>query len=86
MGPKMEKHSLTEKGKLRLLSYIISGKSYLQREFQKTLQSFPQMAKDKVQSLITNQPGESEIASVVGNKLVPLVALWTQKLICFTQD
>ena len=39
MGPKLEKHSLIETGKLGLLLWTISGKSYLQKEFQKTLQT-----------------------------------------------
>ena len=53
----------------------ISGKSYLQKEFQKTLQTLSQVPKDKVQFHITNRPGESGIAGVVGNKLIPLVTL-----------
>ena len=75
MGPKMEKHPLIEKGKLRLLAWTILGKSYLQKEFQRMLQSLSQVPKGKVQSLITNRPGESGIAGAVGNKLIPLVAL-----------
>ena len=75
MGPKLEKHSLIETGKLRLLLWTISGKSYLQKEFQKTLQTLSQVPKDKVQFHITNRPEESGIAGVLGNKLIPLVAL-----------
>ena len=48
MDSKMEKHSLIEKGKLRLLDWTISGKSYLQREFPKMLQSLSQVPKEKV--------------------------------------
>ena len=44
-------------------------------EFQKTLQTLSQVPKDKVQFHITKRPGESGIAGVVGNKLIPLVAL-----------
>ena len=47
MGPKMEKYPLLEKGKLRLLAWETSGKSYLQKEFQK-----------KAVDLITNRSGE----------------------------
>ena len=48
MDSKMENHSLIEKGKLRLLAWTISGKSYLQREFPKMLQSLSQVPKEKV--------------------------------------
>ena len=48
MGPKMENPPLIEKGKLRLLAWIISGKSFLQKEFQRTLQSLLQVPKGKV--------------------------------------
>ena len=48
MGPKMEKHPLIEKGKLRLLAWANSEKSCLPRRFQKRLQSLSQVPKDKV--------------------------------------
>ena len=47
-SPKMEKHPLMEKEKFRFLAWTISGKSYLQREFSKILQSFSQVPKNKV--------------------------------------
>ena len=74
-GQFQKKHPLIEKGKLRLVAWTISGKSYLQKKFQRTLQSLSQVPKGKVQSLITDRPRESGIAGVVGNKLIPLVAL-----------
>lgn len=70
MDSKMEKHSLIEKGKLRLLAWTISGKSYLQREFPKMLQSLSQVPKEKVQPSFTNWPGKTGITTAVGNKLI----------------
>ena len=75
MEPKMEKRPLIEKGKLRILAWKIPEKSYLQSEFKKTLQSLSQVPKEKVQSFITNRPGEIGITGIVGNKFIPLVAL-----------
>ena len=74
MGPNMEKYPLIEKGKLKLLAWKISGKSNLQKELQITMQTLSQVPEDKVQSLISNHPGESGITGVVGNKLIPSVA------------
>lgn len=53
MGPKMEKYSVIEKRNF----LEISGKSYLLKEFQKTLQSLSQVSEDEVQSFITNRLG-----------------------------
>ena len=47
-SPKMEKHPLMEKEKFRFLAWTTSGKSYLQREFSKILQSLSQVPKNKV--------------------------------------
>ena len=73
--PKQGTSSLITKGNLQLLAWIVSGKGYLQKEYQRNLPLLPQMPGDQAQSLITNCPAVSGIASVLGDKLIPLNAL-----------
>ena len=47
MGPKLEKHSLIETGKLRLLLWTISGKSYLQKNFKKRYRPYHRCQKTR---------------------------------------
>ena len=74
-GPNKEPHPLRTKGSLQLLAWIVSGKGYLQKEYQRKLPLLSQMPDDQAQSLITNRPGISGIAGVLGDKLIPLNAL-----------
>ena len=74
-GPNTELHHLITKGDLQLLAWIASGKGYLQKEYQRNLPLLSQMPDDQAHSLITNRPGVSGIAGVLGNKLIPLNAL-----------
>ena len=71
-----ELHFLVEKGSFELLAWTVSSKSYLQKEYQKNLPLLSQMLEDQAQSLITNRPGWSGIAGVVGGKLIQLHVLW----------
>ena len=74
-GPNKELHPLITKGNLQLLAWIVSGKGCLQKEYQRNLPLLLQMPDDQAQSLITNRPGISGIAGVLGDKLIPLNAL-----------
>ena len=74
--PNKELDPLISKGNLQLLAWIVSGKSYLQKEYQRNLPLLPQMRDEQAQSLITNRTGISGIADVLGDKLTPLNALW----------
>ena len=56
--------------------FIVSGKSYLHMEYQRNLPLLSQMPDDQAQPLITNSPGVSGIAGVLGDKLIPSNALW----------
>ena len=47
MGPKMEKHPLIEKGKLRLLAWANSEKSCLPRRFQKSCRAYHKCQKTR---------------------------------------
>ena len=74
IGPKTKNHQLIRKQNLQLLA--LSGKSYLQRDYQKSLQPLFQIPYDQVKSLITNRPGLSGIDCVVGAKLIQIDVLW----------
>ena len=64
-----------EKQNLQLLAWTVLGKSYLQKDYQKSLPSLLQMPEGQGQSLITNRPSVSGIAGVLGEKLIPLDVL-----------
>ena len=68
-------NQLIEKQNLQLLAWAVLRKSYLQKDYQKSLPSLLQMAEDQGQSLITNWYSVSGIAGVVGEKLIPLDVL-----------
>ena len=76
IGPNKQNHQLTEKQDLQLLAWTVSGKSYLQKKYQKSLPSLLQMPEDQGQSLNTNRPCVNGIADVVGEKSIPLDVLW----------
>ena len=61
-----------KKTTLQLVFWEVSGKGFLQKDFQKRLPRSSQMLGGKAQSVIINRPGESGIADVV-NELWILV-------------
>ena len=75
-NPKKEIHPLLLNQSLRLLAWKVSGKSYLQKEFQRGLPISSPTQEEWEQTLITNRPGESSIVGVMGNKLIPLHAMY----------
>ena len=48
------------------VTWVVSGKSFLQKEYQNRLSHSFQMPERKAQAIIMNCPGESGIAGVVG--------------------
>ena len=60
---------------LRLVVWLVSGKVYLQKLYQRELSTESQMPEEQVLSQITNWPGESELAGAIGSKLIPLVTI-----------
>ncbi len=75
VNPQGAIHPLVENGSLKLVAWKISGIIWQTKEYQRGLQDLSQMPEDRVHSLITNRPGESGLACVVDNKLIPLNAL-----------
>ena len=74
-GPNKEHDLLTTKGNLQLLAWIVSGKDYLQKEYQRNLPLLSQTPEKQAQSLITSCPCVNDIADVLGVKLIPLNVL-----------
>ena len=75
-GLNKEFHPLIAKGNLQHLAWMVSGKGYFQKEYQRNLPPLSQMPDNQAQSLITNRPGVNGIAGALGDKLIPLNALW----------
>ena len=65
--PNQENHVLVEKGSLQILTWTVSGKSYLHL--------LSQIPEERAQTLITNRNSVSRIAGVVGERLIPLDVL-----------
>ena len=74
-GLNKELHPIIVKGNLQHLAWIVSGKGYLQKEYQRNLPPLSQMPDNQAQSLITNRPGVNGIAGALGDKLIPLNAI-----------
>lgn len=74
-NPKGEIHPLVQNKSLRLVAWTVSGKSYLQKEYQQELQSSSLKGEEWGQTLITNRPGESGLIGVINEKLIPLDVL-----------
>ena len=58
-----------------MVAWLVSGKVYLQKGYQKGLSTLSQMPEEQVLSQITNQPGESGLADIIGSKLILLVTI-----------
>jgi len=75
LNPDREAHSLVESNSLQLAVWAISGKVCLQRAFQQGLQNLSQIPEEEAHCRITNRPGESLVAGVVREKLIPFNVL-----------
>ena len=51
------------------------SKVYHQKGYQKELLTLSQVPQEQVLSQITNRPGESGFAGVIGSKLIPLATI-----------
>ena len=71
-GPQGQKHPLQEDNQLRLVAWKVSRKPWKVREYQNLLPHLSQILEDQGQYLITNRPGESGLAGVINEKLIPL--------------
>ena len=68
--PQGEVHPLIANRTLRLVVWIISGKDYLRREFQKQLLNLLQVQDENVQSQITICPEQCGLAGVTKSRLM----------------
>ena len=84
-GPNKELHPLVTKGNLHLLAWIVSGKGYLQREYERNLPLFSQMLDDQAQSRITNRPGVSGMPGLLGRQIDPIKCPFTHILDFLTE-
>ena len=79
--PNQENHVLFEKGRLQLLGWTVSGKSYFLKDYQKNLSLLSQMPEERAKAHIMNRSAVSRIAGVVGERLIPLNVLLKINLI-----
>ena len=70
MVPNLFENINREATSLRLAVWTVSGKGYLQQEFQRGLPSLFKVQADKVHYQITIRPGQSGLAGVVKEKLI----------------
>ena len=77
LSPNHQPHPLVLKGHLKLAAWMVTGKTCLQVEFQKTLQicSAPIRGGKGLQGL-TTAPGNSGVAGVANGRLIHLATLW----------
>jgi len=68
-------HPLIKNYTLRLVAWTVSGNPFLQKAYQKNLQNLSSKLGEEALGLITNRPGESGVAGVLRDKLVPLDVL-----------
>ena len=70
-NPQGEIHPLVMNNHLRLAAWTVSGNHWLKRDYRVKLQTLSQIADAEAQFLITNRPGESGLAGVSRDKLIP---------------
>ena len=69
-GPQGQMHPLQEDNQLHLVAWKVSGKLWKVRQYQNLLPHLSQISEGQGQYLITNQTGESGLASVVNGRLI----------------
>ena len=77
LSPNQQPHPLIPQGHLQLAAWMVTGKTCLQGEFQRTLQicSAPIRGEKALQGL-TTAPGNSVVAGVVNGRLIHFAPLW----------
>ena len=68
-------HLLIQNSSLGMVAWLVSGKVYLQKGYQKGLSTLSQMLEEQVLRQITNQLGETGLAGIIGSKLILLVTI-----------
>jgi hypothetical protein len=76
MSPKGGNHPMILNGALKLVAWKISGNPRKCWEFQNKLQSYSPQRGDRVPSQLTTAAGNTGLAGVINNKLIPFVPLW----------
>ena len=75
LSPEGKIHPLIQNSSPRLVTWLVSGKVYLQKGYQKGQPTLSQILEEQVLSYIKNRAGESGLAGVIGSKLIPLVTI-----------
>ena len=70
ISPKSIVHPLMVENSLTLAAWLVLGKPFCVKEFQKTLLTLSQIPDEKAHSLIMSQPGENKLAGVSNEKLI----------------
>ena len=70
ISPKNIVHPLMVENSLTLAAWLVLGKPFCVKEFQKTLLTLSQIPDEKARSLIMSQPGENGLADVLNEKLI----------------
>ena len=60
-------NSLVTNKTLHIVDWVVSGKGFLQKDYQNRLSHSCQMLEAKAQSITMNRPEESRIAGLVGD-------------------
>ena len=72
ISPKNIVHPLMVENSLTLAAWLVLGKPFCVKEFQKTLLTLSQIPDEKAHSLIMSQPGENGLAGVFNEQLILL--------------
>ena len=76
-SPMAEAHPLQNHG-LVLAAWKVDGDPQKHMIFQKRLEIFSEMQDETVRKQLTRAPGESGVAGVIGNRLIPFRPLWSK--------
>ena len=71
-----ENHPLLSNSTLELGAWLVSGRDWKQKEFQKELLNSCQLPDQMEQNPITNRPGRNLVAGVIRGRLIPFVPLY----------
>ena len=77
-NPQGEHHPLILNASLTLGAWLVSGRDWYQKEYQKGLLNSSQMPDQRGQNPVTSWPGRNLIAGVVRGKLIPFTHLSKQ--------
>ena len=71
INPKSTLHPSMVENSLKLVAWLVSGKPYRVKKFQKILLTLSQIPDEKGYSLIMSQTEENGLAGVLNKKLIP---------------